>query len=336
MFAIVDWDALLTVIWASLVAGIGVTAAFGFAILGGMRAVDLRRDGRVGEATLFGVVGVVGLRGGGRRRSCSGSWCSAGVARPLSLASRARARPRSTRRPPTPARRGCPAGCAPRSPRSRRRATAASGSASVPGDERRAPARRHALARAAPASPSASSAARSSSASKPASSSTSSAASAHSIWCGAGKPIAKRRASGCRSSSKAAVLSAQHAVVRPGRRQPAGQLARARRGSRGRWGRRATSGPRRRRSRSRARARGWARRRGPGRRRAAPARRWRPARPRPPRPRSSRTRASRPRASSRAAARPPARRRAPCAPARRGARAARPAGRARRDAPRRW
>ena len=61
MFAIVDWDALLTVIWASLVAGIGVTAAFGFAILGGVRAVDLRRDGRVVEATLFGVVGVVGL-----------------------------------------------------------------------------------------------------------------------------------------------------------------------------------------------------------------------------------------------------------------------------------
>ncbi len=61
MFAIVDWDALLTVIWASLVAGIGVTAAFGFAILGGVRAVDLRRDGRVVEATLFSVVGVVGL-----------------------------------------------------------------------------------------------------------------------------------------------------------------------------------------------------------------------------------------------------------------------------------
>lgn len=61
MFAIVDWDALLTVIWASLVAGIGVTAAFGLAILGGVRAVDLRRDGRVAAATVFSVVGVVGL-----------------------------------------------------------------------------------------------------------------------------------------------------------------------------------------------------------------------------------------------------------------------------------
>jgi hypothetical protein len=60
-FAIVDWDALLTVTWASLVAGIGVSAAYGFAILGGTRALDFSRDGRVGEAALFGVVGAIGL-----------------------------------------------------------------------------------------------------------------------------------------------------------------------------------------------------------------------------------------------------------------------------------
>jgi uncharacterized membrane protein len=59
--SIVDWDALLTVVWASIAAGVGVTAAFGFAILGGTRAVDLGRDGRVGEATLFGVLGVLGI-----------------------------------------------------------------------------------------------------------------------------------------------------------------------------------------------------------------------------------------------------------------------------------
>lgn len=58
--AIIDWDALLTVIWASVVAGVGVTAAFGFAILGGTRAVELSREGRAGEAVLFGVVGAVG------------------------------------------------------------------------------------------------------------------------------------------------------------------------------------------------------------------------------------------------------------------------------------
>jgi hypothetical protein len=59
--AIVDWDALLTVIWASAAAGIGATAAYGFAILGGTRAVDLGREGRVGEAALFAVVCAIGI-----------------------------------------------------------------------------------------------------------------------------------------------------------------------------------------------------------------------------------------------------------------------------------
>jgi hypothetical protein len=59
--AIIDWDALVTVIWASVVAGIGVTAAYGFAILGASRAVDLGREGRTGEAALFGIVGVVAV-----------------------------------------------------------------------------------------------------------------------------------------------------------------------------------------------------------------------------------------------------------------------------------
>jgi hypothetical protein len=57
---IIDWDALFTVVWASLAAGIGVTAAFGFAILGGNRALEFGRERRVAEAALFGVVGVAG------------------------------------------------------------------------------------------------------------------------------------------------------------------------------------------------------------------------------------------------------------------------------------
>lgn len=61
MLAVIDWDALLTVIWASLLAGIGVTAAYGFAILGGTRAVELGRDGRVAEAAIFAVLGIVGI-----------------------------------------------------------------------------------------------------------------------------------------------------------------------------------------------------------------------------------------------------------------------------------
>jgi hypothetical protein len=61
MLAIIDWDALLTVIWASLLAGIGVTAAYGLVILGAARAVELGRDGRVVEATLFALLGALGL-----------------------------------------------------------------------------------------------------------------------------------------------------------------------------------------------------------------------------------------------------------------------------------
>jgi hypothetical protein len=58
--ATIDWDALLTAVWASLVAGVGVSAAFGFAILGGTRAMELRRDGYGGAAVLFGAIGVLG------------------------------------------------------------------------------------------------------------------------------------------------------------------------------------------------------------------------------------------------------------------------------------
>jgi hypothetical protein len=59
--SIVDWDALLTVVWASAAAGIGVTAAYGLVILGTTRAIDLGRQGRAGEALLFAVVGAAGV-----------------------------------------------------------------------------------------------------------------------------------------------------------------------------------------------------------------------------------------------------------------------------------
>ena len=61
MIATVDWDALLTVIWSAALAGTGATAAYGFAILGASRAVDLGRNGRMGEATIYAVVGVFGI-----------------------------------------------------------------------------------------------------------------------------------------------------------------------------------------------------------------------------------------------------------------------------------
>jgi hypothetical protein len=58
---IVDWDALLQVIWVSLLAGVGVTGAYGFALLGSTRALESGRDGRVGVAVGYAVVGAVGF-----------------------------------------------------------------------------------------------------------------------------------------------------------------------------------------------------------------------------------------------------------------------------------
>ena len=55
----VDWNALLEVLWASAVGGVGVTAAFALAILGTTRAVDLRRDGHAVAAGLYGMLAAV-------------------------------------------------------------------------------------------------------------------------------------------------------------------------------------------------------------------------------------------------------------------------------------
>ena len=59
--SIVDTDALLQVIWVSLIAGVGVPASYALAILGSTRAIEFGRDGRMAEAVVFAVVGVVGL-----------------------------------------------------------------------------------------------------------------------------------------------------------------------------------------------------------------------------------------------------------------------------------
>lgn len=58
---IVDTGDLLEVVWVSLVAGIGVTAAFGLAIVGSSRATELGREGRPGEALLFGAMGALAM-----------------------------------------------------------------------------------------------------------------------------------------------------------------------------------------------------------------------------------------------------------------------------------
>ena len=59
--AIVDTHALVQVLWVSVLSGVGVTGAYGLAILGGTRALEFGRDGRMGPATAYAVVGVAGF-----------------------------------------------------------------------------------------------------------------------------------------------------------------------------------------------------------------------------------------------------------------------------------
>jgi hypothetical protein len=59
--AAIDWDALLQVVWVSILAGTGVTVVFALAIFGATRAVDLSRHGRTAEAGVFGVLTVAAL-----------------------------------------------------------------------------------------------------------------------------------------------------------------------------------------------------------------------------------------------------------------------------------
>jgi hypothetical protein len=58
---IVDTHALLNVIWASLVAGVGGTAAFSVAIAGATRFAEMRRAGRSLEAGMFAAAALAGL-----------------------------------------------------------------------------------------------------------------------------------------------------------------------------------------------------------------------------------------------------------------------------------
>ena len=59
--SIVDTDALLQVIWVSLIAGVGVPSCFALAILGLTRAVEFGRNSRPAEAAVFVAIGVLGL-----------------------------------------------------------------------------------------------------------------------------------------------------------------------------------------------------------------------------------------------------------------------------------
>ena len=58
---LIEWDALLQVIWASLAATVGVTLAFSLAIVGGTGFAESRRNGRPITAVAFGVLAAVAL-----------------------------------------------------------------------------------------------------------------------------------------------------------------------------------------------------------------------------------------------------------------------------------
>jgi hypothetical protein len=58
---LVDWAALGKVVVAALVAGIGVTCAFSFAVLAATRSAEMRRSNRAAEASAFVALGLVAV-----------------------------------------------------------------------------------------------------------------------------------------------------------------------------------------------------------------------------------------------------------------------------------
>ena len=69
---IVEWDLLLQVIYSALAAGVAVTIAVSFAILGATRAADARRDGDTG-CDLYSALFLLGLA------ACAAASCSASL-----------------------------------------------------------------------------------------------------------------------------------------------------------------------------------------------------------------------------------------------------------------
>jgi hypothetical protein len=60
-FAAIDTGALIQVVWASLLAGIGVTLTFSLVVLGSTRSAAARRRGSDGAALAYGVLAALAL-----------------------------------------------------------------------------------------------------------------------------------------------------------------------------------------------------------------------------------------------------------------------------------
>jgi len=61
MIGAVDAGQLAQVVWVSLLAGVGITAAYSFVVLGSARSAEARRAGNSGAATGYAVLAAVML-----------------------------------------------------------------------------------------------------------------------------------------------------------------------------------------------------------------------------------------------------------------------------------
>jgi hypothetical protein len=52
---------LFDVVWVSVLAGVGITVAYSFAVLGGARSAEARRAGRGGAALAYGALAAFAL-----------------------------------------------------------------------------------------------------------------------------------------------------------------------------------------------------------------------------------------------------------------------------------
>jgi hypothetical protein len=59
--AAIDTSALLKMLYASLLAGVGIAVVFSLAIFGATRSGDMRRANRAGAATAYAVLAGVGF-----------------------------------------------------------------------------------------------------------------------------------------------------------------------------------------------------------------------------------------------------------------------------------
>jgi hypothetical protein len=61
LLSVVEIGQLFEVIWVSLLAGVGITAAYSFVVLGTARSAEARRSGQTGAAVGYGLLAAVFL-----------------------------------------------------------------------------------------------------------------------------------------------------------------------------------------------------------------------------------------------------------------------------------